>query len=191
MIVTLALLLAIGFAACETDGVQPGDKSPNAAHSSSKARLTIRLTDDPGDYQQVNIDLIQVRANLVDSVGNDVWYDLATNAGIYDLLMLQNGLDTLIVNDSLPPGNLQQLRLVLGSDNSIMVDSTLQDLRVPSGSQSGLKINLQQALVRDSLSTVVLDFDADASVVPKGNGGYNLKPVIRVLPQLGADTQTN
>jgi hypothetical protein len=174
-ILTLALLLAFLFHAC-----QPDDVSPQVGQS--KARLAIRLTDDPGDYQQVNIDLQQVRANMVDSSGIEAWYDLATNAGIYDLLTLQNGLDTLIVNDSLPPGQLQQLRLVLGNNNTVMVDSSLYEMKVPSGSSSGLKINVQQTLVQDSLSTLLLDFDAKQSVVARGNGGFNLKPVIRVLP---------
>jgi len=162
--------------------MRPEGYSADSESGSDWARLTIRLTDDPGDYQQVNLDLLQVRAHLVDNSGADTWYDLATIAGIYDLLALQNGIDTLIVYDSLPPGELQQLRLILASNNTVMVDSALAELKVPSGSSAGLKISLQQILVRDSLSTVVLDLDADKSVVPKGNGGYNLKPVIRVLP---------
>ena len=140
--------------------------------------LQIFLTDDPGDYDQVNIDLQEVWVKVKDSSD---FYILQTNQGIYDLLQLQNGLDTMIVNDSLPPGQVQELRLLLGPDNSIMVDSVLHEMKVPSGQQSGLKIKMNKILVQDSLATVTIDFDAGESVVEKGNGSFSLKPVIRVL----------
>ena len=146
-----------------------------------KTYLQIRLTDAPGDYQQVNIDVQEVQARVQDSSGSQ-WYSLDTQAGIYDLLLLQDGVDTVLVNDSLPPGELEELRLILGEDNTVMCDSILQPLEVPSGSQSGLKIKLQQLMIQDSLSTLTLDFDAEASIVARGNGKFNLKPVIRVLP---------
>lgn len=172
----LALVIVLTAPACQETTMSPSSDA-------RVAYLKIRMTDDPGDYQQVNVDLQQLRAKVVDdSTGDEVWYDLATQAGIYDLLQLQNGLDTLVVNDSLPPGELQELRLILGDQNTVMVDSTLREMKVPSGSSSGLKIKLQQVLVRDSISQVLLDFDAEESVVARGNGGYNLKPVIRVLP---------
>lgn len=170
----LALLLATWIIGCSPDAVSPSG-------STGMSRLIIRLTDNPGDYQQVNIEVQQMRARLVDSSGTQ-WYDLATNAGVYDLLQLQNGLDTTLVNDSLPAGDLEELRLALGSNNTVMVDSVLRDLKVPSGSSSGLKIKLQQVLVQDSVSAITLDFDAHESIVARGNGGYNLRPVIRVLP---------
>lgn len=151
---------------------------PDPTQGESPALLQIFLTDDPADYDQVNIDLQEVWVKIKDSTD---LYLLQTNQGIYDLLQLQNGLDTLIATDSLPPGEALELRLVLGQDNSIMVDSTLHELKVPSAQQSGLKIKLQQILVQDSLSSVTIDFDAGKSVVEQGNGGFLLKPVIRVL----------
>jgi len=148
--------------------IQPGAR---------RVPIQIFLTDDPGDYDQVNIDLLEVSVKM-DSLG---FQTLQTYPGIYDLLQLQNGLDTLIVNDSLPPGELKEIRLLLGENNSIMVDSVLYELKVPSGQSSGLKIKFNQGLVQDSLAQITLDFDAGASVVEKGNGSYSLKPVIRVL----------
>ena len=176
-LLTLAFALAIilGLAACQLESITPPP-------GTRRAGLNIRLTDDPGDYQQVNVDLKLLRVKLIDDSSRaSYWYDLATQAGIYDLLQLQNGVDTLVVNDSLPSGELQELRLVLGDSNSVMVDRLRYDLKVPSGSSSGLKVKLNQVLVRDSLSTIVLDFDAGASVVERGNNGYLLRPVIRVV----------
>lgn len=139
--------------------------------------LTINLTDAPGEYDQVNVDVEQVRVQLSDST----WRDLNTNAGIYDLLVLQNGVDTVIVSDSLSQGVfITQLRLILGDDNTVMVDSTLYPLKVPSGSQSGFKVFFHQAVSSDSLN-ITLDFDAEKSVHElDSKGEYILKPVLHV-----------
>jgi hypothetical protein len=165
----LALLAIFALAACETEQVDDRGGRP----------LRIKLTDDPGDYQQVNIDLLQVRAKFR---GTD-WIDLDTEAGIYDLLVLQDSVDTTIVRDTIPYGELQEVRLVLGPNNTIMVDSVLYPLQTPSAQSSGLKIKLQQAqvLIPDSLNSLTLDFDAAESIVEQGNGGYLLRPVIRPL----------
>lgn len=175
---TLAIALNTLFLlySCQDEDIRP-------ASGTQQAPIKIWLTDDPGDYQQVNIDLLQLQAKVLDdSTGQSIWYDLATQAGTYDLLQLQNGLDTLVVNDSLPPGELKEIRLVLGEQNTIMVDSVLQPLKVPSGSTSGFKIKLNQMLIRDSLSQITIDFDAGESIVARGNSSYLLKPVIRVQP---------
>lgn len=163
------LLFLIGLSACDLQTVSPAE---------GKAVVKVFLTDDPGDYQQVNIDLLQVRIKTKDTS----WVDLNTNQGVYDLLQYQAGDDTLIVNDSLPPGEIQELRLVLGEDNTIMVDSVMYPLTIPSGQSSGLKIKLQKLMVSDSLTDITIDFDVDESVVKTGNGTYQLKPVIKLVP---------
>jgi len=163
----LAMIILLGIS-CESEGnVDP------------RMRLEIRLTDAPGDYQQVNIDLQQVRVKLDEDSG---WVDLKTNEGIYDLLTLQNGIDTLIVSDEISGEKVKEVRLVLGSENTVMKDSVLHSLKTPSAQQSGLKIKLNKTLGIDSTNVIMLDFDADASVVELGNGGFNLKPVIKTLP---------
>lgn len=163
------LLTVLCLFACDMQMVDPNP---------GKAVVQVYLTDDPDDYQQVNVDLLQVRIKTKDTS----WVDLNTNQGIYDLLQYQAGDDTLIVNDTLPPGEIQELRLVLGTDNSIMVDSVLYPLTIPSSGTSGLKIKLQKLMVSDSLTDITLDFDVEKSVIEKGNGEYQLKPTIKVLP---------
>ncbi len=162
------------FTSCGEDPIDSIDKSTNL---SSKAPFQIRLTDAPGDYQQVNIYLLRVSVQKLDSS----WIDLPTNAGRYDLLTLQNGLDSMIVNDSLAVGTkIAGLRLVLGDSNTIMVDSMMHNLKVPSGSSSGFKVKFSDTLEADGLN-ILLDFDADKSVVKNGNETYLLKPVVKVL----------
>ncbi len=140
-------------------------------------KLNIKLTDAPGDYAEVNIDLKEVQVNYRnDSTG---WETLPTFAGIYDLLKLQNGVDTLIASTTIPSSVLTEIRLVLGKNNTVKVGDSLFPLKIPSGESSGLKIKVDKKLY-GSLETVIIDFDAALSIHENGNGEYILKPVIRL-----------
>lgn len=142
------------------------------------AKLTVRMVDAPGDFQQVNVDVLEVRVHNE----NDGWISLPTNAGIYDLLTLQNDVSATLVNQgALPDGKINQFRLVLGSNNTVMVDSVVYDLATPSAQQSGLKLNVKTNFDANELYEIVVDFDAEKSIVTKGNGEYSLKPVLKLL----------
>jgi hypothetical protein len=151
--------------------------------STGTGAIKIDLTDAPGNYLEVNVDIKRVRIHVADDTSsNDGWMDLPTNAGIYNLLDLQNGIDTTVVDSTLiPGGKVSQIRFILGPHNSVMTtDSVVHDLKVPSGEQSGLKINVHKTIPAGQTLHVLLDFDADKSIHQKGNGDYMLKPVIKV-----------
>ncbi|MBK8969742.1 MAG: DUF4382 domain-containing protein [Saprospiraceae bacterium] len=167
LLLLIGVLLFVAWA-CEKDN----------SSTTGKTVLTVRLTDGPGDYQQVNVDIRDVRLKMADDTSQ--WLSLATNAGIYNLLDFQNGADTIIATGPAPANVLKEVRLVLGPENSVMVDSILYDLETPSAEQSGLKIKIDKnlGLVLDSLT---LDFDAEKSILKTGNGKFILKPVIKVV----------
>lgn len=145
---------------------------------SGSADIQFRLTDMPGDYQQVNIDLEAVLVKV-----NDSTIELSTNQGIYNLLEFVNGKDTLVVEDEVPSGMISQIRLILGDNNTIMVDSVVYDLKTPSAQQSGLKLNVHNEFQAGEAYTYIIDFVVEKSIVAKGNGQYSLKPVIRVFTE--------
>ena len=149
--------------------------------SNEKAKLEIRLTDDPAAYDAVNIEIKDVQINVT---GDDDkgWQSLpGVQKGIYNLLDLVNDKDTLLVNADIPTGKLHQIRLILGSNNSIVVNGITTSLETPSAQQSGLKLNVQQDVNGGILYTMLLDFDVAKSIVTTGSGKYNLKPVIRTV----------
>ncbi|UYQ91449.1 DUF4382 domain-containing protein [Chitinophaga horti] len=142
--------------------------------------LRIRLTDAPYDASEVNVDIEQVRVKFSDDNSDtEGWIDLATTAGIYNLLDYQNGVDTLLAHAVVPTGRLREIRLVLGSDNSIKIGTNVYPLTIPSGSSSGLKIKLDKNL-RPDLDSVIVDFDAALSIFQEGTGDYKLKPVLKI-----------
>ncbi len=149
----------------------------------SNGTFEIRLTDAPADYQEVLIDIQEIKVNLT-SDDDEGWTTLDNvETGIYNLLDLTNGKDTLLVNQSLPAGTIHQIRLVLGDNNKVMIDSVYYDLKTPSAQQSGLKLNVQADIQSGLTYKLWLDFDAARSIVATGNGKYNLKPVIRTYTE--------
>jgi hypothetical protein len=174
-----ALLLgaALGFSSCSND-----DES-----ATGTSKMEVRLTDAPGDYSKVLIDIKSVQVHT-DGNANDNsngWITLSNiNPGIYNLLDFSNGKDTLLAASNLPSGRISQIRLVLGTNNSLVLkDSTIKELKTPSGQTSGLKVKIDADLAPDVTYVVLLDFDASKSIVAKGNGTYSLKPVIRTITQ--------
>jgi hypothetical protein len=164
------IMLAVIFLACNED-----DSS-----SEEPARLSVKLVDAPGDYDAVFVDVqdvvVKYNGNLDDEddvVIGDV------NSGIYNLLELTGGASVLLVDDDIPAGNISQIRLILGTNNSVVVDGETFPLSTPSAQQSGLKIQVNETLEGGIFYEFILDFDADKSIVNQGNGDYSLKPVIR------------
>jgi hypothetical protein len=145
------------------------------------ARLEVRLTDSPGDFEEVNIDIQGVQVNS--STGNSGWQSLDIEAGVYNILELTNGIDTLLGAIELPAGRIQQIRLVLGNENTVKVGGVTYPISTPSAQQSGLKLNLQATLTEGITYRILLDFDAARSVVERGNNTYSLKPVIRAIEE--------
>lgn len=148
------------------------------------AKVEVWLTDSPGDYQEVNIDIQGVEVHVGDGASESGWKTLAVDGGVYNLLDLTNGLDTLLGYIELPAGRISQVRLKLGNENSIKVDGETFNLSTPSAQQSGLKILVNQTLVEGITYKVLLDFDVARSIVVTGSEKYILKPVIRAFAEV-------
>lgn len=136
----------------------------------------IRMTDAPAAYLAVNIDL-----QAVEVKGSGAAVMLNVTPGIYNLLNFSNGLDTLIATGALTMSRVEQIRLILGPNNTIVTSTGTYPLKTPSAQQSGLKLNVHHDLLPGVDYYVLLDFDAAQSIVENGNGDYSLKPVIRTI----------
>ncbi|MCP4311795.1 MAG: DUF4382 domain-containing protein [Bacteroidetes bacterium] len=147
-------------------------------NTEGQADVQFRLTDMPGEYQQVNIEVLAVEVKV-----NDTLIEMTTNQGIFNLLEFVNGKDTLLADDLLPAGFISQIRLVLGEDNTVMIDSMLHDLKTPSAQQSGLKLQVHEEFIAGESYSYIIDFVVEKSIVNTGNGKYILKPVLRVFTE--------
>ena len=168
----IVALSILGFVSCSKNN-----------DSSGQSTLQVRMTDAPTALEQVNVDIqsvsIKYRDDDKDSTLN--WVDLKTTAGIYNLLSLQNGVDTLLATGVVPERQIKEIRFRLGTNNTVKNNGTVYPLTIPSGEDSGLKIKFSKKL-STGLNLLLLDFDAAMSVSQNGSGGYKLRPVIKVKP---------
>jgi hypothetical protein len=145
------------------------------------SKMTVKMTDAPATFLAVNVDIREFQVHYANSTNDEAWVSLPVNGGIYDLLTLQNDITTTLVSDAdIKAGYITQVRLVLGNQNTVVTLDGEFPMNIPSGLQTGIKINLDTDVRANTTIEVLLDFDASASVVLEGNGTYSLKPVIKV-----------
>lgn len=184
----MAVVFSFGLVSCSEDdnSSEPVDQTAN---------LTVKMTDAPGDYDAVNIDVqdveihVEAEGAIEGDEDGDGWISVGNvQTGVYDLLELTGGVSQLLADTEVPAGYVSQMRLVLGDDNTVVVNGETKPLNTPSAQQSGLKLQLNQEFVAGESYSYLLDFNVDESIVTTGNGAYELKPVIRVSAEAGAST---
>lgn len=152
--------------------------------SAKTSKVNVKMTDAPGDYDAVNIEVLDVMIKSDASTDDSGWISIGTAAPtIYNLLDLTGGVNAVLADNAIvPSGKLGQIRLVLGDDNTVVVGGVTFPLNTPSAQQSGLKLLVNQTLEPGFTYDFLLDFDVDKSIVVQagGSGNFNLNPVIRV-----------
>jgi hypothetical protein len=193
----LAIFAALIFYACQKE------LSLDMAVPAGKYKLSVFLTDGPLDFQKVLVDIQRVEVKLDtckrnndddddhhgpghdddhDSLNRhcEIWDTLDIRPGIYDLLQLRNGTDTLLASGFLLQGKIKRIKLTLGTRDSVMVDSMMKVLRLVNN-QNFVYIDIKKEHL-DSLSSnnfhLYLDFDLARSI-KYINGEYWLKPKIK------------
>lgn len=110
------------------------------------------------------------------------WKALSVDCQTVDLLELQGGVTEALGVAALPAGQYGQIRLMLTAA-SLVVAGEEQELFVPSGEASGLKIGNGFTLTAGVATTLTLDFDAEKSVHFAPGKGYIMKPVIALVDE--------
>jgi len=149
----------------------------DSTNNGGTAHVTVKMTDAPGAFDAVILNIKSVI--IVTDKGEQT---LNVNGGAVDILRFRSGRDTVLADQDIPAGTIQQVRLILNdSGNRVIVAGLSYDLTTPSGQTSGVKLNVHDKLTAGKAYTMRLDFDAAQSVVLTGNGKYILKPVIRAI----------
>lgn len=150
-----------------------------------QATMHVYLADDPGLYDKLYIDIQDVQIKLTnDDSDNTGWQSIQlVKKGIYNLLDFKNGADTILGSLSVPAGPVSQMRLILGTNNSVVVNGINYPLQTPSAQQSGLKLLINTTLSAGIDYHFTMDFDAARSIIQTGNGKFILKPTIRIFTE--------
>jgi hypothetical protein len=182
-IIPVIILGILCFTACDNN--DDSIPMPPGSGSNQTSKLSVRLTDAPGDYDKVNLEVIDVLIKRdVSGDGEEGWVSIgaANEPVLYDMMDLTGGVNALIADTLVPSGYLSQIRLLLGANNTIVENGVSHPLKTPSGQQSGVKLTVNQTLEPGIAYDFTLDFDVDKSIVKAGNSGqYILTPVIRVF----------
>lgn len=139
-------------------------------------RLRLMLTDAPVD----NIDNVWLTVSNI-SIHSDVlgWLSISSDTQTLDLLRLQNSVSRTLGIATLPAGSFNEMRMLV-TDASVVVEGTSYDLYVPSGATSGVKIKFHFDVTDSEVATMLIDWDAGASIHYAPGEGYIMRPVIHV-----------
>lgn len=184
--ITVVMLLAVLglLSGCDTVGGQgdmaePLDSSiyANPDVTDESPRLRLLLTDAPiSNITNVWLTVSQVSA-IPKNGGSTVV--LSNETQTLDLLNLRYGVTRTLGISTLPPGEYSQLRLLV-TDSTLVVNGVTHDLFIPSGATSGVKINFHFTAASSELATMLIDWDAAASIHFAPGEGYIMRPVIHV-----------
>lgn len=177
--VALPFALLVGLSACNSN-------------SGGTATFSANITDAPAKYDAVTISINDIRVNTEEDAETsedetdeeaeeDGWESIMDEPMEINLLQVSNGNTIKLGAEEVESGTYEQVRLILGDNNTVTVDGQTYDLQTPSGSQSGLKLNVDADVEEETTYNLLIDFDAARSIVKQGNGNYLLKPVIRAV----------
>jgi hypothetical protein len=167
---------------------------------SSEGTLKVSLTDNPATFTgvYVTVDKVLVHQSTDANGGEGIegsqeagWREVALNESFIDTpinLLEISDVTVLLAEGSLPAGHFQQIRLVLKENtdtelyNYVVLEGEVEQipLETPSAQQSGLKLVNQFSIVEGATTELIIDFDAEKSVVETGNGKFMLKPVLKM-----------
>jgi hypothetical protein len=187
----LPLLAALAMGACDGNGTGSG----------GPARVSIRLTDAPGDLKEawVKIDRIYLKGGPADSTSNGNVDLLTTTTDWVDLLTLSGGRTAELVSGAtVPAGRYSELRLVVCEAYIVEKDGDVYatrdaelpagvtadgQLQIPSGCSSGFKIKFrgdEPVELASESNIMTIDFDVSQSFGHQaGNSGrWIMHPVL-------------
>lgn len=160
----------------------------NGSSSSGTGQLSLAVTDTPVDNVQ-SVVVAFTSVELHNASGNTVTEKFSP-AMTVDLLKLQkNASMQLLSGVTVPAGNYQWIRLNIDPSKSYVMVNGNQDpltLKVPSGTQSGLKLVSGFTVAQGSKMNFMVEFNLRKSLTMTGNPNtgavtYILTPALRLL----------
>lgn len=195
----LIALLSLLFFACKKNVT-------SIASSSSPRQMALYLTDDPCQYDSVFIDIqnVEVKVDTSQHMNDDhfednkddheedhhhgdqfgSWDTLAIRPGVYNILNLRNGIDTLLGTVNIPAGKIRRIRLTLGTNNSVVISGATYPLQQINGSSNYEYVQVHQEdednHFNPGQTSMWLDFNVCKSIISH-NRNYYLRPFLSIF----------
>ncbi|XOV66138.1 MAG: DUF4382 domain-containing protein [Fluviicola sp.] len=189
--VPTAFALMCGFAMTSCEKEVDANNQNNQPEGNS---FEMRMTDAPGDYESLDVEIASV-AVYSQSAG---WVTLNNQAQMVSILELNNGAETQIgFNSNVAAGTYTQARITFGTNNSLKLNSSSNaGLILPTGASANgtlnlaldanlgqertVYININEEVSAQSGASLLLDFNAAASIEENANE-WIMDPVITVV----------
>lgn len=151
--------------------------------------LALAITDAPVDGAEAVV--VEFTGIEVQGPGERLTFDFDTPKTI-DLLQLTGDESLeLLPETTVTAGQYQWIRLKVNAeqgvtDSYIDIDGARYSLYVPSGAQTGLKLNRPFMIAAGGITDMTIDFDLRKSVhePQSGSGDYFLRPTLRIVDNL-------
>jgi hypothetical protein len=185
----LPIVCILALAACGGGG---GDGAPEPT-----GKVSLSITDAPVDDVSSVVVQFSGVAFKREGAAAEVVQGLTPSPRQLDLLQYQQGRVALLLDGvTLPAGRYEWVRLMVDNQpnvrDSYVVQTTGEEceLRVPSGAESGLKLNRGFTLPADGSAALTIDFDLRKSIhAPPGQRGstesctqgYLMRPTLRIV----------
>lgn len=165
--------------------------------SADAGRMSLSITDAPVDDASSVVVQFSGVAFKREGEAAETVQNLSPSPRQLNLLEYQDGRAALLLDGvTLPAGKYEWVRLIVNSEQNVR-DSYITrttgeecELRVPSGAESGLKLNRGFTLPADGSVALTIDFDLRKSIhAPPGQKGsaadctqgYLMRPTLRVV----------
>jgi hypothetical protein len=175
---SLLSIVLLSFIGCQKAGDETG-------------HVSILVTDAPFPLEYIEEATVTITRVELRKEGEEEEHPFITvceGSEELNLLDLRNGIVQELAEVEVPAGAYNLIRMYVEEAGIVVKDYGSYSVKVPSGSQTGIKLFIAPSLqVSGGLTTeVLLDFNLEQSFVLKGNlnspagiKGFNFKPVIR------------
>ena len=183
------------FSACTKTGID----------ASAGGKVAVYLTDGPGEFDAVFIDIqkVEVKIDTSSKYKDDddrckddddrddhqkrkddygEWVNINFTPAIIDVLSLRNGVETKLGEANILAGTVRKIRITLGTQNSVVKNGVTSTLELRNETNNFLYVKLydkhRERQSQNNNVSVWVDFDVANSIYEK-DGKFYLKPVLR------------
>lgn len=162
----VSAILVFGFASCKKDKDAPGKS------------FKVRMTDTPGDFIQLNVQITSVDV-YSQSQG---WVNVSSQTQSVNIVSLTNGAEIELANaTNISVGTYTKIRITFASQASIMLVGGNSSLSLTwTGGQQQVEIAINAQVTGSVGANILLDFNVAQSVTEVG-GVYFINPFISII----------
>lgn len=140
------------------------------------ASMSVYLQDAPASYDKVKIHIKGVQLFTLE---DSTWVTLTANDSVYNILTLDSLNQAFIGKLKIGGGTITQVRLMIGSRDSVTIGGIAYPLVLDSVDIDKLKVSVNEKVIDGNNYRMTVDFKASESIEQNG-GVYYLKASLKI-----------